>query len=1005
MPVGFLSQEQRQRYGRYVESPTPVQLAQYFHLNDNYRRIVQARRGDHNRLGFALQLGTVRFLGTFLIEPTEVPSGVMTYLAQQLEIANPNCVALYRQQRTWWNHITLISQQYGYQDFFQQPGHWRLLRWLHNRAWSSDEAPSVSFDRVSAYLVERKILLPGVTTLERLVSMVRERVQQRLWRRLAQLPTLEQQQRLEALLVRNPTTLQIPLEQLRRLPTRYSAPALVKALLRLVQVRELGVNALNFSRIPPSRIKALARSALTQRAQAISRMAESRRIATLVAFVHVLEATAQDDVLDMLELLVKELLSKSERDGKQARLRTLKDLDTAALQLSQACRVLLDPRCEPEQVRSAVFEQISEAKLATAIAQVETLARPADDAYYPEVLARWRQLRLFLPLLLRTINFQANKAGQPILTALQFLKGLEGHYKPRMNAAPLTIVSKGWQRWVWLEDGTLNRHAYTFAVLEQLMAGLSRRDIFISPSVRWSNPRAKLLQGEAWEALRPQVCRILDLEALPQKELEQMGQQLDAAYQCTAQNWVNNSAVRLEIENGRQTLILSHLDKLEESESLRALKRQVNALLPRVDLPSVLLEIQAKTGFMDEFTHTNEGTARIADFSTSLCAILIASACNIGIRPLTRSDVAALSRDRLDWVQQNYIRPETLTAANARLVAMQSLIPLAQTWGGGEVASADGLRFVVPVRTLNAGPNSKYFGRGRGITYYNFTSDQFTGLHGLVVPGTLRDSLVLLLGLLEQRTSLQPKEIMTDTAGYSDVVFGLFWLLGYQFSPRLADIGKARFWRLDAKADYGVLDKLSRQRVNSQLIEDNWDDMLRVAGSLKLGTVSALEIMQVLQRGNKPSTLAKAIGELGRVSKTLYLLNYVDDENYRRRILTQLNRGEGRHSMARVVFHGRKGEVRQPYREGQEDQLGTLGLVVNVLVLWNTLYMNSALTHLQKQGLEAKPEEIARLSPLGHAHINMLGRYHFELSEALLKGEMRPLRNLSEIDVFEEWED
>jgi TnpA family transposase len=107
-----------------------------------------------------------------------------------------------------------------------------------------------------------------------------------------------------------------------------------------------------------------------------------------------------------------------------------------------------------------------------------------------------------------------------------------------------------------------------------------------------------------------------------------------------------------------------------------------------------------------------------------------------------------------------------------------------------------------------------------------------------VVPGTLRDSLVVLVGLLEQQTSLRPREIMTDTSGYSDVVFGLFWLLGYQFSPRLADVGEARFWRLDSNADYGVLDNLARQQVKTELIEQNWDDMLRVAGSLKLGTVS-----------------------------------------------------------------------------------------------------------------------------------------------------------------------
>ena len=266
-------------------------------------------------------------------------------------------------------------------------------------------------------------------------------------------------------------------------------------------------------------------------------------------------------------------------------------------------------------------------------------------------------------------------------------------------------------------------------------------------------------------------------------------------------------------------------------------------------------------------------------------------------------------------MEQNYFRPETIIKANARLVDAQTHIPLVKSWGGGEVASADGMRFVVPVQTLNAGANSKYFNRGRGITYYNYTSNQFTGFHGLVIPGTLRDSLAVLVGLLEQQTSLRPRELMTDTSGYSDVVFGLFWLLGYQFSPRLADAGSARFWRLDSEADYGLLDNLARQTVKVELIEQNWDDMLRVAGSLKRGTVSALEIMRALHRGQKPSTIAKAIGELGKITKTLYLLNYVDDEAYRRRILTQLNRGESRHSLARAVFYGRRGELRQRYRE------------------------------------------------------------------------------------------
>ncbi|MBE9140675.1 Tn3 family transposase [Nodosilinea sp. LEGE 07088] len=995
MPVRFLTIEQQQRYGRYQDEPTALQLDRYFHLDDADRRLVRARRGDHNRLGFAVQLSTVRFLGTFLINPIEVPPNVVNYLAQQLEIASTSDLSAYLERETTrWEHADIIQRHYGYQDFSAQPEHWRFVRWLYARAWVGTEGPSVLFDIATAQLLEQKILLPGVSVLERLVATVRERVAQRIWTLLSRLPSDEQCQRLDAILKVDEDARQTVLDQLRRSPTRSSAPALVAALHRLKRIRAIGVSHLVLPTVPPSRLKVLSRAAFTSRAQTIERMPKARRIATLLAFVHDVEATAQDDALTVLELLTKELLSKSASQGKKERLRTLKDLDAAALTLSVACSILLAPEQDIGQLREAIFSQVSSVQLAAAVEQVESIARPPNDQYYPEILSRWRTVRLFLPTLLNTIDFQATQAGQSTLAAVAFLKAIEGKRQPVMMDAPLVIVSQGWLRWVCPTAGVIDRRAYTFCVLEQLMNGLRCRDLYVSPSVQWSNPQEKLLQGREWLAVRAQVCRTLNLAPKPDEKLTQLKQQLNDAYHRTAQNLPTNDAVQIiEAENGRQTLTISPLEKLEESENLRSLRAQVAALLPRVDLPEVLLEIHEKTGFLNAFTHAHEEGARADNVTTSLCAVLVALACNIGLRPLQRKDTPALTKHRLAWIQQHYIRAETLIESNACLVNVQKNVTLVQAWGGGEVASADGLRFVVPVKTLNAGPNPKYFSSGRGITYYNFVSDLFAGFHGLVVTGTLRDSLVVLVGLLEQRTGLRPRELMTDTAGYSDMVFGLFWLLGYQFSPRLADTGEARFWRLDPKADYGVLDGIARQKVKVHLIENLWDDMLRVAGSLKLGKVSALEIMRVLQKGGKPSTLGKAIGELGRIAKTLYLLNYIDDEAYRRRILTQLNRGEGRHSLARAVCHGNKGEIRQRYREGQEDQLNALGLVTNAVILWNTLYMDRALDHLRAQGLEIDPEDVARLSPLGYSHINMLGRYYFELAEALKEGGFRPLRN------------
>jgi len=555
------------------------------------------------------------------------------------------------------------------------------------------------------------------------------------------------------------------------------------------------------------------------------------------------------------------------------------------------------------------------------------------------------------------------------------------------------MVPKNWKRLVFDKEGKINKKAYILCFLEQLQDALRRRDVYVENSDRWSDPRQKLLQNDEWKMYRMQIYRSLNHPIKPSEAISNLKDQLDHTYKKVATH-LDPNYVNIDSSGKNVALSITNLDKIEETSSLKHIRELVTALLPKIDLTELILEINAHTGFANEFSHISEANARVPDLSISICAVLLAEACNIGFEPLTKDNIPALTRHRLSWVKQNYLRSETLIAANARLVDYQYTIALAQEWGGGEVASADGMRFVVPVKTINASPNKKYFGNGRGITWYNFISDQYSGFHGIVIPGTLRDSIFVLEGLLEQQTGLRPKEIMTDTAGASNMIFGLFWLLGYQFSPRLADAGEAIFGRIDKKADYGILNDIARGHINTNKIEQHWDDMIRIAGSLKLGTVKASELIRSLLKSDKPSSLAKAIVEVGRINKTLYLLNYIDDIEYRRRILTQLNRGEGRHSLARRICHGKRGEIRKRYREGQEDQLEALGLVTNAVVLWNTIYMQKALEKIQ-QFVNIKPEDKKRLSPLTHRHINVLGHYSFMLEKQITKGKLRKLNEIT----------
>lgn len=828
LPVSFLTEQQRNRYGRFAGELSPEQLARYFHLDDRDHRLVNSHRGDHSRLGFAIQLCTARFLGTFLEDLSDVPAAVINCLARQLQIEQLSCVFHYRDSETRWDHAAEIRRHCGFRDFGEPEPQFRLNRWLYALCWTGTDRPSVLFDRATTWLIAQKVLLPAVTTLERHVARLRSRVEERAWSMLVAAASPESRSKLEALLLIQDGGHQSLLDRLRKGPYRRSAPELVRALERVEEVRRLGITLSTAHRIPAGRLHALARFANTAKVSIIRRLPESRRLATLVAFASNLEAAALDDALDLLDILITEIFSDAVRASDKARLRTIKDLDAAASQLTQVCRLVLNLDLPDVELRSAIFKAIEHEELEAAVSQVDSIVRPPEDVYYRELAGSYARVRRFLPHLLRIVHFDATPAGQSVLEALNYLAEVE---QGAANApdAPATIVNRGWRRYV-ATGKEFDRKAYVFCCLDRIRSALRRRDIFVAPSVRHADARIGLLCGSAWAAARPTICRSLGHSLSAEETVGALSRELDQTYRTVVANLPSNPGARVEQVDGRDDLIVTPLDKLDEPDSLVKLRAEVNARLPRVDLPEVLLEIAARTDFPSKFTHVSERESRMQDMPTSLCANLIAEACNIGLEPLTRNDVPALRRARLSWVSQNFIRNETLVEANACLVAEQNKIALVHQWGGGEVASADGLRFVVPVRTLHAGPNPKYFGFERGVTYYNLVSDQFTGLNAIVIPGTLRDSLYLLAVVLEQQTELHPTEIMTDTGAYTDVVFGLFWLLGFRFCPRIADIGGARYWRIDPSADYGMLNGIARHRINTKLIEENWDDMLRLAG-------------------------------------------------------------------------------------------------------------------------------------------------------------------------------
>ena len=248
-------------------------------------------------------------------------------------------------------------------------------------------------------------------------------------------------------------------------------------------------------------------------------------------------------------------------------------------------------------------------------------------------------------------------------------------------------------------------------------------------------------------------------------------------------------------------------------------------------------------------------------------------------------------------------------------------------------------------------------------------------------------------GLLYHESDLRIEEHYTDTAGFTDHVFALMNLLGFRFAPRIRDLADTKLYVPNSDADYAGLKPMLGGTLNIRQIRTHWDEILRLAASIKQGTVTASLMLRKLGSYPRQNGLAVALRELGRIERTLFVLDWLQSVELRRRVQVGLNKGESRNALARAVFFNRLGEIRDRSFEQQRYRASGLNLVTAAIVLWNTVYLGRAIKALEESGNPVDPALLQYLSPLGWEHINLTGDYIWQSNISKTgKGEFRPLR-------------
>ncbi|EFN8956998.1 TPA: Tn3 family transposase, partial [Escherichia coli] len=425
------------------------------------------------------------------------------------------------------------------------------------------------------------------------------------------------------------------------------------------------------------------------------------------------------------------------------------------------------------------------------------------------------------------------------------------------------------------------------------------------------------------------------------------------------------------IENG-----VLHIEKLEAAAPTGAedLVLDLYKQIPPTRITDLLLEVDAATGFTEAFTHLRTG-APCAD-RIGLMNVILAEGINLGLRKM-----ADATNTHTFWelirIGRWHVEGEAYDRALAMVVEAQAALPMARFWGMGTSASSDGQFFVATEQgeAMNL-VNAKY-GNTPGLKAYSHVSDQYAPFATQVIPATASEAPYILDGLLMNDAGRHIREQFTDTGGFTDHVFAACAILGYRFAPRIRDLPSKRLYAFNPSAAPAHLRALIGGKVNQAMIERNWPDILRIAATIAAGTVAPSQILRKLASYPRQNELATALREVGRVERTLFMIDWILDAELQRRAQIGLNKGEAHHALKRAISFHRRGEIRDRSAEGQHYRIAGMNLLAAIIIFWNTMKLGEVVANQKRDGKLLSPDLLAHVSPLGWEHINLTGEYRW----------------------------
>ncbi|SDG69828.1 Transposase and inactivated derivatives, TnpA family [Lentzea fradiae] len=971
------------------------ELIRHFTLGSDDRAWLEgAARGSGNRIGMAVQLCALPWLGFVPDDVTAVPAAAANRVGVQLGIPIADLAGYGARAQTRTEHLRVVADRLGWRTAGR--AEWKdLEEFLLARAIEHD-APSVLFRLGCEYLHSAKVVRPGVVSLMEHIATVRRSAVGEVFGRVEHLLSGARRAELDGLLAVEEGMSVSRLAWLHRGATSASPMAIRGELDKLRYLRGLDAHRLDLSGLPEARRRRLAGVGRRASNQALARRGEDTRFPVLLATVAECSVEVLDELVQMFDQAVSGTEGRARRKLDELLVARAKASERKLDLLEEILAVAVDEAVADVEVGARLRRGIGMDRLRAARRDPrDRLQR--DHGHLALIDASFTYLREFAPHVVAALEFVGSAEAKPLVEAVEVLRELYAKGGRKVpDGAPAQFVPTRWRGYLdharKTGNATAYRHYWELCTLLGLRDALRSGDVWVPGSRRYADPTTLLLPPGKWEGMRTEYCALVDVPPSADEALERVGEQLRAALgELEPLLTGGDGPVRM---TDKGEIVVSRLSAMAVPDAVEQLRLQLVDLLPRPQLTELLIEVDRWSSWSDRLTHAGGKTHRDPQLRRNLYAAILAQACNFGLTAM--SEASGISYDTLAWTTEWYLREDTLRAANAAVVDHHHTLPLSSVWGGGTMSSSDGQRFPMRGKSLTARAMSRYF-VDEGVSTYTHVSDQHSTYGTKVIPVTDREAVYVLDEILGNATDLPITEHATDTAGQTLTVFSLFNLTGFTLSPRIRDLGGITLHRLGSRKDLtGVFPnagKLLTGTVDVGLIRSQWDEMLRLAASLKYGHTTASLVVGRLHASSRRSATAQALVEFGGLQRTLYALRYLADEAYRRRITRQLNKGESLHSLRRDLFFAHEGSVRRRHHDQQTEQALCLSLVVNAIITWNTAYLELALEHLAARRGRIDHDLLAHVSPALMEHVNPYGTYEFPVEAEYARQGFRPLRD------------